>query len=483
MTQTAPQTAGIRCLLAGLALLVVTPGLATAVDQTIRGKVLVVRNPAPADATRRKVVAVAVEQGSPDVLVGDPTLAGSAGGAILHLVVDGGGGSAQTFALAQGTAASGRPFWKASARGFRYKDAQGEQGAVRSVRIEKSAGGTFRLKAVAIGRNGALDVVPPSLGLSGALTLAFGGGDRYCVRYGRDGHFKSRGDELFKVSRVTAEGCHDAGEFLALTYNVAGLPEGISGSEPTINTPLIGPLLNGYDLVLLQESWQTPNPNPFPNLRVFHEILAAASLHPFKSVPAEQPLQMDPFRLTAFLADGLNRFSQFPFEPVVRVPWNGCDNTAADCLALKGFSFTRMTLTEGVTVDVYNLHMEAGGSANDDVLRNEGVTQLVDFMNVHSVGRPVIMGGDFNLHGDEEPDATTLQRLYDEGNLVNACHFLGCPEPDRIDNFLFRSTPALAITPLSWSAEIDVFMREDGEPLSDHDAIAVRFAWDASPGP
>ena len=46
-----------------------------------------------------------------------------------------------------------------------------------------------------------------------------------------------------------------SGSFTALTYNVAGLPEQISGSSPEANSPLISPLLNGYDLVLLQEDW------------------------------------------------------------------------------------------------------------------------------------------------------------------------------------------------------------------------------------
>src|SRR6185503_16774088 len=41
-----------------------------------------------------------------------------------------------------------------------------------------------------------------------------------------------------------------SGEFLALSYNVAGLPEGISGSHPATNTAIIAPLLNDYDLVL-----------------------------------------------------------------------------------------------------------------------------------------------------------------------------------------------------------------------------------------
>ena len=47
----------------------------------------------------------------------------------------------------------------------------------------------------------------------------------------------------------------DQGEFLALTYNVAGLPEPLSGSQPSVNIPQISPLLNSYDLVLVQEDF------------------------------------------------------------------------------------------------------------------------------------------------------------------------------------------------------------------------------------
>jgi hypothetical protein len=42
--------------------------------------------------------------------------------------------------------------------------------------------------------------------------------------------------------------------------------------------------LNAYDLVLMQETWQTPDPNPFAPTRVYHEILVAGSQHPYKSV-------------------------------------------------------------------------------------------------------------------------------------------------------------------------------------------------------
>ncbi|MCB9387931.1 MAG: endonuclease, partial [Microthrixaceae bacterium] len=36
------------------------------------------------------------------------------------------------------------------------------------------------------------------------------------------------------------------GEFSVLSYNVAGLPQGISGSDPETNLALISPRLNDY---------------------------------------------------------------------------------------------------------------------------------------------------------------------------------------------------------------------------------------------
>ena len=40
------------------------------------------------------------------------------------------------------------------------------------------------------------------------------------------------------------------GNFSVLSYNVAGLLEGLSQSKPSVFIPMISPLLNNYDLVL-----------------------------------------------------------------------------------------------------------------------------------------------------------------------------------------------------------------------------------------
>ena len=272
-----------------------------------------------------------------------------------------------------------------------------------------------------------------------------------------------------------------SGEFLALTYNVAGLPEGLSSSMPELYTPMIGPLLNGYDVVLLQESWQTPTPNPAGDsgLRVYHELLVEASEHPHKSEPAAVPWGSDPERPDALLGDGLNMFSIFPMSETTRVRWPTCVATASDCLALKGFSFTRMELADGVTVHVYNLHMEAGGSPEDDEARDLGIDTLVEFLAESSDGAAVIVGGDFNLHTDREPATMQFARLLDEAGLQDACTELDCDRPGSIDKILFRSSAELALRADRLSFETDVFVSTDGQPLSDHDPVAVRFTWQA----
>lgn len=277
------------------------------------------------------------------------------------------------------------------------------------------------------------------------------------------------------------------GELLALTYNVAGLPEGISGSNPSENTELISPLLNDYDLVLVQEDWLEPDPNPTP-FHLYHEQLASQAQHPHQSEPVPVPLGSDPTRPEALVSDGLNYFSDFPFEDPVGERWDGCfggldpsDGGAADCLSQKGFSVARTTLDHGVGIDVYNLHVEAGGTQTDDDLRVDDMEQLAAFISEFSAGRAVIVGGDFNLHGDDEEDVAVLQSFYDSTGLADACSALGCPEPERIDRFLFRSSDDVEIMPLSWAVETEKFSRADGEPLSDHDPVAVEFRWTAEP--
>lgn len=277
-----------------------------------------------------------------------------------------------------------------------------------------------------------------------------------------------------------------SGTFDALTYNVAGLPESLSGSEPDENTPLISPLLNPYDLVLVQEDWIDPVP-PIPAFNFHHDDLISAATHPYKSTPATPPVGTDLRRPTALVADGLNRLARFPFGPITRVMWDNCfgafdtsDGGAADCISQKGFSVAVTEPSPGVFIDVYNLHGEAGRTATDLAYQKADYEQLAAYIQAHSAGHAVILAGDTNLHTDRVPDGSVWADFLAAADLADVCESVDCGvDVDVIDKFAFRSGGGVTLAALSHVFERDTFKRGDGEPLSDHDPLAVTFSYTA----
>ncbi len=90
------------------------------------------------------------------------------------------------------------------------------------------------------------------------------------------------------ATRAAAEG----GAFSVLTYNVAGLPDLISSGNPAANTPRIGELVNGYDIVHVQEDFN------------YHAALYATDNHQFATSTSGGV----PF------GSGLNTMSSYPFQ-------------------------------------------------------------------------------------------------------------------------------------------------------------------------
>ncbi|HET8931170.1 MAG TPA: endonuclease/exonuclease/phosphatase family protein [Acidimicrobiales bacterium] len=281
------------------------------------------------------------------------------------------------------------------------------------------------------------------------------------------------------------------GEISALTYNVAGLPEALSGSDPEVNTAQIGPKLNAFDLVLLQETWKTPEPNPLAPTRVYYEILEKASTHSYQAPMPDQPLGADPDRPSALLADGLGFLSNFPLGEVTHVPWEGCfggadtsDHGAADCLAFKGFAVTTITPADGVTIDVYNLHGEAGSSDKDQPLQADDYTQLAAYIAEHSKGHAIILGGDTNLHIEDDPenpqdvaDAKIWADFLEATGLADSCDPADCDDTARIDKFAYRNGGDVEVGVVDRKVETKRFTDDAGEQLSDHEAVAVTFGW------
>lgn len=257
---------------------------------------------------------------------------------------------------------------------------------------------------------------------------------------------------------TTVAGQATSGRLQLLTYNVAGLPEWLSPSLPSRNQPLASPLFRNYDLVLTQEDW------------AYHELLVQEVDHPFIATPSE--------RESSFLGDGLGLFSRYPMSGTRHIAWTHCNgylSALSDCLADKGFAVTTIWLGPFASIDLINLHADAGQSPEDAQAREQEFEQLRDFIETQEQGRALIVAGDTNLDPRSSRDMRTNERFLLQTGLQDACRALRCGS-DGIDRILFRSS-----YPLELSAEAHYrdkrFVDSEGRALSDHPALAVNLRW------
>ena len=273
----------------------------------------------------------------------------------------------------------------------------------------------------------------------------------------------------------------DGGSFSVLSYNVAGLPEGIS-SAPTPRqsaTTAIGQRLGPYDIVHVEEDFN------------YHAALYAADSHAYRT----------PTSGGAGIGSGLNTLSSLPYDgdDFERVHWNSCQLDSGDCLTPKGFTFMRERLAEGVYVDVYNLHTNAGTNDGDESSRASNLAQLSDFIQSHSAGNAVIVMGDTNtrytraadtiagfaaangladawvqlVRGGSAPAPGSPALLCDEQAVTNSCEV--------VDKVLYRGSTLVSLNATYYNNEHAKFLDDAGKMLSDHDPVTVRFNWTRNP--
>ncbi|SDP69066.1 Uncharacterized conserved protein YafD, endonuclease/exonuclease/phosphatase (EEP) superfamily [Actinopolyspora xinjiangensis] len=271
-----------------------------------------------------------------------------------------------------------------------------------------------------------------------------------------------------------AEQPPSSGSLTALTYNVAGLPDFISGSDPATNTPLISGRLPDYDLVNVQEDFN------------YHDELYGDDDHQYRTETSGP----------ALFGDGLNTLSRAPFSGFRRVTWDDCHGT--DCLTPKGFSHARIELAGGTGFDLYNVHANAGTDPGDLAARRSNITQLSEYIQRNSRGRAVVVMGDTNTRYTREGD--NIRELVEDNGLTDAWVRLerdgerpaegSAPlkcDPDSpsdscevVDKILYRDGGGLDLTASDYRNEHTAFLDEAGEPLSDHFPHMVRFEWISS---
>ncbi|WP_160647832.1 endonuclease/exonuclease/phosphatase family protein [Chengkuizengella marina] len=254
------------------------------------------------------------------------------------------------------------------------------------------------------------------------------------------------------------------GEFSLLTYNVAGLWDPVSSSNPAKNTILISPKLNNYDIVLVQEDFN------------YHSDLIEKVDHPYLSSHSG----------TMGFGDGLNRFSIFLFIDFKREDWDDCNgvfDAANDCLTPKGFSFARHEISDGVFVDIYNLHADAGGSQDDKNVRKKNFQQLLSKIDQWSEGNAVIVTGDFNSKYKAEGEVRQFADAgfsdawadFENGGIIPGIGESG----DRIDKIIYRSGESLQLSVKDYAVPNEDFLDSNGKELSDHQPVSAIFEYHA----
>lgn len=265
------------------------------------------------------------------------------------------------------------------------------------------------------------------------------------------------------------------GSFSVLTYNVAGLPAFLSSGNPEENTGPIGQLIRDYDIVHVQEDFN------------YHATLYANDDHPHRT-PTSGGI---PF------GDGLNTLSNFPYSDFQRIKWNDCNGT--DCLTPKGFTVARIRITEGMYIDFYNAHPNAGSGEANWSARRSNITQLKNFINDFSKGNAVILMGDLNCRYTRSEDnvrelATLgLNDAWVELVKGGAAPAAGSPalvcdndirygdaQCEIVDKILYRGNNYIKLTATAFSYEEDRFRDANGDMLSDHRPVYVDFDYELS---
>lgn len=273
-----------------------------------------------------------------------------------------------------------------------------------------------------------------------------------------------------------------------LVYNVAGLPNidnilGKGGKDTGAFQEELGKQLNktDYDVIAVQEDF------------LYHNRLVDG-MGSYKNRTPHY----------GFLGgDGLCVFTKSaPIYNAKRTAWDavGGPLVDGDMLTPKGFLHTVLDLGNGITVDFYDLHADAFDGDDNALAREKQYNQLMDYIDIYSANRPVIITGDFNtsLHiqnvGDNAKDEEAMLELfhnrggfkdawieqYNDGDTANfskwyatGVHYWG--HWDSVEKFYYRSGAGIEIDATDF--EYINFYMPNNENISDHSSAQCTFTF------
>ncbi|KAH6657597.1 endonuclease exonuclease phosphatase family protein [Truncatella angustata] len=271
-----------------------------------------------------------------------------------------------------------------------------------------------------------------------------------------------------------------SGKLNVLSMNVAGLPEFLQDNEvpgdKTTNSGTIGSKFAeyGYDIIHVQEDFN------------YHAYIYDTDTHEYRTATSGGV----PF------GSGLNTLANYDWVDFTRIKWATCsDASSNDCLTPKGFTFMRVQIDDGVFVDAYNLHTDAGTEDGDETARNANLEQVASYIDTWSIGNAVLVFGDTNSRYTRTADNITVfskqngltdawvklikngvppttEILCDNPSLVNTC--------ETVDKVFYRGSSVVSLDATLFNYESSKFLQANGSILSDHNPITASFSWTSS---
>lgn len=273
---------------------------------------------------------------------------------------------------------------------------------------------------------------------------------------------------------VSADDAYD-GSLRVMAYNVSGIPilgsfQGTKVTSGAKKARILGEHLNKLDLDIIgtQEDFNS------------HSHLAKQmTAFPYKTFSSGGPP----------LGDGLNIFSKFPIYNIERTTWNvrhGILSDYSDQLTRKGFVRSLVQIEQGVFIDLYVLHAEAGGDALSIAARADDYRQLAEDINSRG-DRAALVIGDFNsrLGGNGAGDIyenlmaaaglfDTWAELYNEGKYIYGDGSDWNPSMgESIDKVLYKNGGGIKFKPEI--LEYYIVTDSKGETYTDHHATIAEI--------
>lgn len=174
-----------------------------------------------------------------------------------------------------------------------------------------------------------------------------------------------------------------------------------------------------------------------------------------------------------------------------------CNSNEGDCLTPKGYAVQTLSLDgSSASVDVYDIHTDAGDDSGDHTARNANFAQLAAAIAKNSGDRAVIVMGDSNsrytnavddfagfvhtagltdpwiaLHrGGVEPQAnSTALKCADPVPADDTC--------ETVDKILYKSGGGVKLSVSKWEYAAKDFLNSTGGLLSDHSPVQATFQW------